>query len=231
MSLLNAYQIKALIDNGVIENADVTLINSASLDLRLGRYILVETMPSEMTRNGHCKIVSLRNKEKLTMTRVDISETPFLLRPGQFILAETIEKFHLPLNISSEYKLKSSMARIGLEHLNAGWCDAGWNNSVLTLEFRNLTTFHEIELCYGDKIGQMVFFQHEAVELDDSYATRGRYNGLDTVSAPIADSTTTGDSKESKPIGDAEKFPDYRAASQTSNIYLQVLRQRKETKT
>ena len=212
MSLLNAYAIRNLISEGVIENADVTLVNSASLDLRLGRYILVETMPSEMTRNGHCKIVSLRNKEKLTMTKVDILETPFLLRPGQFILAETIEKFHLPLNISSEYKLKSSMARIGLEHLNAGWCDAGWNNSVLTLEFRNLTTFHEIELCYGDKIGQMVFFQHEAVELDDSYATRGRYNGLDTVSAPIADSVAQRGSEESKPIGDAEKFPDYRKA-------------------
>ena len=80
------------------------------------------------------------------------------------------------------------MARIGLEHLNAGWCDAGWTGSVLTLEFRNLTTFHEIELIYGDKIGQMVFFKHDPVEMDNSYAVKGRYNGLATVSTPIPDS-------------------------------------------
>lgn len=188
MSLLNHEQIRQLIEEGVIENASGECINSASLDLRLGRYIMVETMPASQQTFGHCKIVSLANKEALTMTRVDLMETGhFLLRPGQFILAETKEKFNLPLNISSEYKLKSSMARIGLEHLNSGWCDAGWTGSVLTLEFRNLTTFHEIELMMGDKIGQMVFFKHAPVEMDDSYAVRGRYNKLDTVSAPISD--------------------------------------------
>ncbi len=185
--ILNASKIAKLLDDKVVENAEYSNINSASIDLRLGRYILVEEMPQEQMRTGHCKIVSLKNKEALTMRKVDILETSFLLRPGQFILAETIEIFNLPLNLSCEYKLKSSMARIGLEHLNAGWCDAGWHGSVLTLEFRNLTTFHEIELCYGDKIGQMVFFPHDEVEYDDSYAVRGRYNKLSTVSAPIAD--------------------------------------------
>lgn len=183
--LLNANQILGLIEEGVIEGASAELINSASLDLRLGNKILVERLPAETKETGMSRVVSLTNKDQLTMEEVDISERPFHLRPGQFILAHTVEKFHLPLHISCEYKLKSSMARIGLEHLNAGWCDAGWNNSVLTLEFRNLTTFHEIELCAGDKIGQMIFFPHAPVELDQSYAVRGRYNGLDTVSAPI----------------------------------------------
>lgn len=183
--LLNATQILGLIEEGVIENADAALINSASLDLRLGNKILVEKLPAETAETGMCRVVSLKNKDALTMEEVDISERPFHLRPGQFILAHTIEKFNLPLNISAEYKLKSSMARIALEHLNAGWCDAGWTGSVLTLELRNLSTFHEIELCSGDKIGQIIFFQHLPVELDQSYAVRGRYNGLDTVSAPI----------------------------------------------
>lgn len=184
--LLNAYQIADLITAGVIENADTACINSASLDLRLGKFILVETMPESHKFTGLNKVVSLRQKDSLSMEKIDLEKLGhFILRPGQFILAETIEVFNLPLWLSSEYKLKSSMARIGLEHLNAGWCDAGWHGSVLTLEFRNLTTFHEIELCYGDKIGQMVFFKHNAVELDDSYAVKGRYNKLETVSSPI----------------------------------------------
>lgn len=69
------------------------------------------------------------------------------------------------------------MARIGLEHLNAGWIDAGFNASVLTLELRNLTTHHPIRLEYLDSIGQVVFFRHKLVPMEGSYATRGRYNG------------------------------------------------------
>jgi len=184
--LLNANQILNLIERGVVENADASCINSASLDLRLGNKILVESLPHSTAETGMSRVVSLRQKDQLTMKEIDLELTGgYCLRPGQFILAHTIEKFNLPLNISAEYKLKSSMARIGLEHLNAGWCDAGWTGSVLTLEFRNLTTFHEIELLPGDKIGQIIFFQHEPVELEQSYAVRGRYNVLDSVSAPM----------------------------------------------
>lgn len=195
--ILNTYQIRSLVDEGVVENSHYDLINSASIDLRLGKFILVETMPESHKMTGLNKIVSLKQKDSLHMEKIDLeARGHFILRPGQFILAETIEKFNLPLNISAEYKLKSSMARIGLEHLNAGWCDAGWHGSVLTLEFRNLTTFHEIELCYGDKIGQMVFFTHESVDLDDSYAIKGRYNKLNAVSSPIPDKSDTKPGKD-----------------------------------
>jgi deoxycytidine triphosphate deaminase len=68
------------------------------------------------------------------------------------------------------------MARIGLEHMNAGWCDAGWQGSVLTLEFKNMTRFHSIRIRPGDAIGQMVFFRHAPVSYEASYAARGRYN-------------------------------------------------------
>ncbi len=186
--ILVAHQILDLLKEGVIEHGDPQAINGSSLDLHLGRYILVETLPDRTRETGLPNVISLRQKDSLCMTQVDLKrEGHFTLRPGQFILAETAEKFNLPLDISAEYKLKSSMARIGLEHLNAGWCDPGWHGSVLTLEFRNMTTFHEIELLPGDRIGQVVFFKHDEVEYDDSYAARGRYNKLNTVSAPIRD--------------------------------------------
>lgn len=177
--------LREIVQTGVVENALPENINSASLDIRIGEFILVESNANSVSHVGyHPKVLSLKQRDALTTERINLKEKGcFILRPGQFILAQSIEKFHLPLDISCEYKLKSSMARIGLEHLNAGWCDAGWNNSVLTLELRNLTTYHEIELCYGDKIGQMIFYKHDAVEYDNSYARVGTYNGDATVSS------------------------------------------------
>lgn len=152
-------------------------INSASIDLTMGRTILVEN-PSIPRLDGTYPfpVVDFRAREPLSMTRHVLTDEGFVLPPGGFILAETDEIFALPLHISGEYKLKSSMARIGLEHLNAGWADAGWHGSVLTLEIKNMCQFHGIRIRPGDRIGQMVFFEHEAVPDDRSYAARGRYN-------------------------------------------------------
>ena len=176
MSLLNGVDIERLVAEGVIEGADIGNVNATSIDIRLGRYIQVESMAQSIRGyTPHC--LSLRQRDPLHTTTVDLERTGFyMLRPGEFILAHSIERFNLPNNISAEYKLKSSMARIGLEHMNAGWCDAGWHGSVLTLEFRNMTTFHEIELLPGDRIGQVVFFSHDEVPDRLSYATRGAYN-------------------------------------------------------
>ena len=43
------------------------------------------------------------------------------------------------------------------------------------------TRHHAIRLQAGDRIGQVVFFEHELVPEDRSYAARGRYNGDTTV--------------------------------------------------
>jgi len=172
------------VKSGVIsqnEGFDPALINASSIDITLGGKILMEEYTSEEEYAAFR--ISLRDKEPLKMKAYSCDENrPFILRPGDFILAQSEQVFNLPNNISAEYKLKSSMARIGIDHCNAGWCDAGWNGSVLTLELMNTTQNHEIALHKGDKIGQMVFFKHEMVPKDKSYAARGRYNGDKTVS-------------------------------------------------
>jgi dCTP deaminase len=170
---LNYTEICELIEQGVVENADFKNVNSSSLDITLGRDIFAELLPNNWG-SVHEKPISLRDRTPLNMERKSAS---YVLYPGEFVLASSKEVFHLPNNISAEYKLKSSMARIALEHLNAGWCDAGWNGSVLTLELKNMTKFHKILIQEGDLIGQIVFFRHKEVPADKSYATRGRYNG------------------------------------------------------
>lgn len=176
MSLLSYTELCELIEQGVIKNSDYSHVNSSSIDIRLGDKILVEA-------GSLCETVELNKKGKLFTDSIDlVKEKYFLLFPNKFILAQSMEVFNLPNNISAEYKLKSSMARIGLEHLNAGWCDAGWNGSVLTLELKNMTTNHQIILRPGDFIGQVVFFKHAPVPEDKSYAVRGSYNGDKEVS-------------------------------------------------
>lgn len=188
MSLLNGHQIGTLIEEGVIV-ADAPgiydRINAASLDLTLGKIILEERNPVKDVEGWKPSVISLEKREQPHYGTVNLENQPnkkFVLRPGQFILAHTAEKFYLPNDVAAEYKLKSSMARMGLEHLNAGWCDPGWHGSVLTLEFRNMLTYHDIELTLGDKIGQMIFFRVQPVDSNLSYATRGTYNNDATVS-------------------------------------------------
>jgi len=177
MTVLNGHEIKKYIqEENLVSGYRESAINAASLDIHLGVTILKEIAPPEL-RAGRRKIISLAKRDKLVMETVNISEESYVLRPGEFILAQSVEIFNLPKYISAEYKLKSSMARIGLEHLNAGWCDAGWNGSVLTLELRNMTTYHDIEICCGDAIGQMIFYRHHPVAPSINYATKGNYNG------------------------------------------------------
>jgi deoxycytidine triphosphate deaminase len=126
--------------------------------------------------------VDFSKKEPLKMREVSLAEG-FVLMPGEVCLAHTAEKFHLPLTITAEFVLKSSQARVFLEHLHAGFCDPGWNNSVLTLEYANMTQYHPLRLVAGEKCGQIKFYKHDAVPHDESYAVRGRYNGAATVEA------------------------------------------------
>jgi dCTP deaminase len=178
--LLSYTEICELIEQGVIEGAKFEDVNSGSLDIHLGGELLLERESGDSGSD----IIDYRARQKLPMERYRMHpEIGYVLDRHEAILGHTREVFHLTDSNCAEYKLKSSMARIFLEHLNAGWCDAGWGNSVLTLELINLTRFHRIHLRPDDAIGQMIFFKHTPVPEDRSYAARGRYNNDKTVSA------------------------------------------------
>jgi len=175
--LLSYNKLNELIFAGVI-TADPENVNSASIDLTLDNVIHFEAL-----NESKSTVVDLAKKESISTRSHEMTEDGFVILPGQGILAASREIFRLPTNISAEYKLKSTMARNFLEHLNAGWCDAGWNGSKLTLELVNLNRYHSIRIRPGMKIGQIVFFEHEHVPADKSYAAKGQYNG-DTVVTP-----------------------------------------------
>lgn len=168
--MLLAYtKLLKLIENGNI-TGEAERVNASSIDITLGDVVYVE-------RNMPRNVVDLAKKEVPQMEKVQLNSTGIIIPPGAFVLAQTKEIFNLPNNISAEYKLNSSLARAGLDHLNAGWCDAGWNGSVLTLEFSNTLQHQGLRIRPGMKCGQMVFFQHDEVPDYASYAVKGQYNG------------------------------------------------------
>jgi len=174
--LLSYNELVQLVKDGVI-NAPIEHINAASIDITLHDTLQLEREVS----SKKAKSIDLMAKENLPMMSYQFRQEDacghyFDLRPNEFILASSVEIFNLPNDISCEYMLKSSLARNGLEHLAAGWCDAGWNGSTLTLELKNMSQYYNLRLRPGMKIGQMKFFRHKPVPDHASYATRGQYN-------------------------------------------------------
>jgi dCTP deaminase len=140
---------------------DLDQLNPASYDLLLGNEIMIESATTD------------------ELIRVDISDcdenNPYLLKPGQWILAETWETFNMPDDVAGFLFLKSSRAREGLEHSHAGFADPQWNGSKLTLELTNARRLRPLKLWPGKKIGQMVFMLMAGIP-DISYAAVGHYN-------------------------------------------------------
>ena len=177
MSYLNHDQIVELCaENMEMLAYDPHCINAASLDVRLGNTLLVERFrESQSVIDYRERKSSHMSMEKIVMGDAD----GYVLRPGEFILANTIEHCNFRDDTAALFRIKSSMGRIGLEHMDAGWVDPGFHGS-LTLEFKNMSQWHHIRIRPGDPIGQLIFFKGTAVNEDQSYRTKGNYNGAST---------------------------------------------------
>lgn len=148
---------------------DPDLVNPASIDVRLGEQILIEDPESDAMRPVVLPAEPLYEPS-----------APWLMDPGQFILATTQEIINVPNYLAAQFKLKSSRAREGLNHLLAGYIDPGFHGSTLTLELTNVRRHHPIPLWAGMKIGQIVYYTMSKVPNND-YAKVGRYNNCPTV--------------------------------------------------
>lgn len=170
MSILTG---KEIAETGMIRGLRPEAINAASVDIHLGHTILVECPPffdKQHVLYSDREPISFR---QFTFTK---EEPIFWLAPNQFILASSLEMFFMDDKHSARYSSKSSMGRMGLEHMNSGWIDAGFHNSTLTLELKNMTEYQNIGLQAGDPIGQIVVYGHNEVDPEFSYAIKGNYN-------------------------------------------------------
>ena len=136
----------------VIEPLDPSDIQPASVDLHLDKKLLV-------FRNTRQPYIDVR-KDLPDLTEIEEipDDTPFILHPGEFVLASTMESVTLPADVVARLEGKSSLGRIGLLiHSTAGYVDPGWSGH-LTLELSNVANL-PVTLYYRMKIGQISFLR------------------------------------------------------------------------
>jgi dCTP deaminase len=86
---------------------------------------------------------------------------PFVLHPGEFVLASTLEVITLGEQLAGRLEGKSSLGRLGLlTHSTAGFIDPGFSGHV-TLELSNVANL-PIKLWPGMKVGQLCLFRLES---------------------------------------------------------------------
>jgi dCTP deaminase len=145
----------------VVEPVEAEQIQPASIDIRIGNtYSIVEDSPTG--------IINLDDKIKYKQIKAD----KYILLPGQFVLATTLEYFELPDNLTAFVEGRSSLGRMGLFIQNAGWVDPGFKGEI-TLELFNANRC-AIELTAGRRVGQLVF-----AKLDENALNpyEGKYQG------------------------------------------------------
>ena len=170
--ILSHLELLELVREGVITRVTEDMVNGSSIDVTLGQKLLIEKQPM----GAHQRVVSPDKPQQFR--EKNIMHTDHTMWPSEFLLASTVQGFSLPLDISMEFYLRSTMARLGLEHLNACWCDPGWESPSLTLELKNMNVWHQIKLQPGMRIGQVVFHRHTRVPDAVSYSLRGKYNSM-----------------------------------------------------
>ena len=161
--ILSDQTISKLLETGTlgISPLEAEQIQPASVDIRLGRtFSVVEDLPTG--------IITMDREIRYKTIETDT----YLLLPGQFVLATTMEYFRLPDNLTAFVEGRSSLGRMGLFIQNAGWVDPGFCGEI-TLELFNANRC-AIELQTGRRVGQLVFAEMDAPARNPY---RGKYQG------------------------------------------------------
>ena len=136
-------------------------VQPASIDIRLGTTFSV-------VEDSYRGFVTLDDEIQYKTIETD----RYLLLPGQFVLATTMEYVKLPDDVTAFVEGRSSLGRMGLFIQNAGWVDPGFRGEI-TLELYNANRC-AIELKAGRRVGQLVFAQMDQAA-ENPY--RGKYQG------------------------------------------------------
>jgi dCTP deaminase len=151
--LLSDRDILAGIDDGRIglEPWEPGMVQPSSVDVRLDREFRL------FDNHRYAFIDPAVDQVDLTRLVEVAADEPFILHPGEFVLASTYEVITLGDSVAARLEGKSSLGRLGLvTHATAGFIDPGFCGHV-TLELSNVATL-PIKLWPGMKIGQFCFF-------------------------------------------------------------------------
>lgn len=131
-----------------------TQLGTCSLDLRLGDKFRV----FDHSRNAYLDPTKKDYTNEIT-TEIKIKKgSPFIMQPGDFVLAVTMEKVRIPDDLLGRLEGRSSLGRLGIVvHSTASIFDAGWDGNCV-LELGNLGRM-AVALYPGMRICAMAFEQ------------------------------------------------------------------------
>ena len=165
--ILNGNVIKKLIENKCIKNATYSNISGASLDLRLSKHF------KEFSYDVEKKICL---KSPIDLKYKDY-EGEYTLNPKEFVLASSMEFLDLPEDICGFVTLRSSAARLGIDHGLAGWIDPGFTGNITFELINNHARNISIILSEEDRVAQVCFYRVEAPDLEFRYRKKGKSMG------------------------------------------------------
>ena len=148
--LLSDRDIRAEIAAGRVscEPFHEAMIQPSSVDVRLDKFFRV------FENHKYSVIDPSIEQPELTREVIAEGDEPFILHPGEFVLASTYEVITLPDDIAGRLEGKSSLGRLGLlTHSTAGFIDPGFSGHI-TLELSNVANL-PVKLFPGMKIGQL----------------------------------------------------------------------------
>ena len=163
MSILNEREIlyRLLVTRDVVVTPLVDLatqLGPTSLDVRLGTHFQAQK------RSALAYVEPLQDPDAVcrdvaayTQDYTVLPTEPYILHPGEFALASTLEFIRLPANLAVRLEGRSSWGRVGLQiHSTAGFVDPGFAGTI-TFELSNIGKV-PIPLYPGLRIGQLSFY-------------------------------------------------------------------------
>lgn len=137
-------------------------LGSSSIDIRLGtefRYLKIKKQ-THFDLNKDIDDIRAQIEEYSEVVHVKPMEA-FILHPGDFVLASTLEYLLIPNYLSARLEGRSTWGRVGLQiHSTAGFVDPGFQGR-LTFELNNLGKL-PLPLYPGIRIGQLSFHRMES---------------------------------------------------------------------
>jgi len=154
--VLSDRDIKKALKSGRIEIFPVpdlkTQLGSCSIDLRLGNNFRV----FEHSSNAYIDPSKKDYSKEITREVVVKNGENFVMQPGDFVLAVTLERVKIPNNLMGRLEGRSSLGRLGIVvHSTASIFDPGWNGRCV-LELGNLGRM-AVSLTPGMRICAMTF--------------------------------------------------------------------------
>jgi dCTP deaminase len=128
--------IKEYIKNGqivILPDFDIKNIRPAGIRLHLGNELLT-------TESG--QTIDLGGNSDVNYKKLRISEEGYIIKPNEFILGTTYERFQVPRNIVCHLDGRSTLARFGLSvHCTSQVIDGNFDEArTIVLEIKNISS-------------------------------------------------------------------------------------------